>query len=352
MSKVLPRDARHRSARLPSIYASLQRSPRPRRVAMALLLVLMSTSPGKAAKPSDTVTVGMEATAVNSLIYLAEELKYFSENGLDVRLKDRYPSGAAAVQGMLKGEVHLATAAELAIVRHALARQSVHTLATIDMFMHMKLVGRKDRGVVKVADLKGKKIGIPMKSAAEFQFGRFLDLQGLKRSELSIVDVQAPEAVNALTNGLVDAVVTWQPSVMVLEDRLGPKAAIWSVQSGQPMYCVLVASDEVLTKRWDVVRRFLRSLHQAEDYLVRNGAQARRLVQKRLNYDDRYTEKIWPEHQLSLRLDQSLVLAMEDQARWMIENALTNEKQVPNFLDYLREDALKELKPAAVNIIR
>jgi hypothetical protein len=43
---------------------------------------------------------------------------------------------------------------------------------------------------------------------------------------------------------------------------------------------------------------------------------------------------------------------MEDEARWMIRNNLTTEKQVPDFLDYIREDGLKAVKPEAVNIIR
>ncbi len=36
----------------------------------------------------------------------------------------------------------------------------------------------------------------------------------------------------------------------------------------------------------------------------------------------------------------------------MIENNLTSEKQLPNFLDSVHEDGLKAIKPEAVNIIR
>jgi hypothetical protein len=60
----------------------------------------------------------------------------------------------------------------------------------------------------------------------------------------------------------------------------------------------------------------------------------------------------WSKTDLSLTLDQSLVLAMEDEARWMIENNLTADKQVPNFLDFIHEEALEAIKPQAVNIIR
>jgi NitT/TauT family transport system substrate-binding protein len=71
-----------------------------------------------------------------------------------------------------------------------------------------------------------------------------------------------------------------------------------------------------------------------------------------MNFDDAYLEIIWPRYQFSLSLDQSLITAMEDEARWMIKNYLTKEKNVPNFLDCIHEDALKALKPEAVNIIR
>jgi hypothetical protein len=43
---------------------------------------------------------------------------------------------------------------------------------------------------------------------------------------------------------------------------------------------------------------------------------------------------------------------MEDEARWMIANNLTTEKQVPDFGDYIYESCLKAVKPEAVNLIR
>ena len=75
-------------------------------------------------------------------------------------------------------------------------------------------------------------------------------------------------------------------------------------------------------------------------------------MQKRLKLDDAYTATVWSQNQFSLSLDQSLIAAMEDEARWMIKNKLTNEKKVPDFLDYIYEDGLKAIKPEAVSIIR
>lgn len=313
-----------------------------------------SCSPRGYSGNAEPITIGMDSSAVNSLIYIAEERKYFDANGLKITINNNYPSGAAAVEGMLKvkGEVDIATSAELAIVRQAFAKERILTLTSIDLFMHMKLIVRKDRGIQDIPDLKGKRVGVPTKSAADFMLGRFLDLNGISTNQTTAVDVQFPKAVDSLINGDVDAVVTWQPNVIAIQDKLGDKVSVWDVQSGQPMYCAVVTTDDWVKNHPGVVERFLKSLAQAEDYLIRNPNQARAIIQKRLGYDDRYIETIWPAHQFSLQLNESLIAAMQDQARWMISNNLTTEKQVLNFLDYIYEDGLKAIKPGAVNIIR
>lgn len=323
---------------------------------LAILLVtavaVTACSPDGRSREGKTLTIGMEATAVNSLIYIAAENGYFADNDIQVTIKDDYPSGAAATERMLAGETDISTTAELAIVRYAFAGTAIQALGSIDMFMHMKLIGRRDRGIETVADLEGKRIGVPVKTAADFKLGRFLDLHSLDRKRVTIVNIQAPRAVESLMRGEVDAIVTWQPGVMEIEEQLGDRAVVWEVQSGQPMYCVLLTSEKWLAGHPGLSEGLMKSLLQAEDFLVENEEKARAIVQKRLRYDDRYIQTIWSAHQFSLRLDQSLILAMEDQARWMIENKMTTAESVPDFLGYLHPDGLEAVKPQAVSLIR
>jgi NitT/TauT family transport system substrate-binding protein len=299
-----------------------------------------------------TVSVTMEATAVNALIYIAEEKGFFSANGLEMVIDDSHPSGAAATARMLEGGSDISTVAELAIVRYAFERVPALTIGSINMFTHMKLVARKDLGIQRVPDLVGKRVGVPTGTAADFKLGRFFDLHGIDRRKVTIVDVQYPEAVHALMSGTVDATVIWQPLVRELMDLLGDDALIFDVLSGQPMYGVLVTTRDWAAEHPDLVKRFLHSLVQAEEYLIRNEEQARAIVKQRLQYDDRYFRTIWPEYQISVRLDQSLILALEDQARWMISNGFTDHDEVPDFMECIDPTGLEAVKPEAVNIIR
>jgi hypothetical protein len=52
-----------------------------------------------------------------------------------------------------------------------------------------------------------------------------------------------------------------------------------------------------------------------------------------------------------LFLDQGLLLVMEDQARWMIQNRLTEQTKVPNYLDYIDPGPLLKADPKAVRLV-
>jgi NitT/TauT family transport system substrate-binding protein len=100
------------------------------------------------------------------------------------------------------------------------------------------------------------------------------------------------------------------------------------------------------------VKRFLKSLAEAEDYLMHHPDEAKAIVRKRLNYDDSYMARIWPQHRFSLSLDQTLIVAMKDEAQWMINNNLTSEKAIPDFMNNIYLDGLMAVRPGAVSIIR
>jgi NitT/TauT family transport system substrate-binding protein len=107
-----------------------------------------------------------------------------------------------------------------------------------------------------------------------------------------------------------------------------------------------------LARRGELPERFLKAMDQAEEFIIQHPEEAKSIAKKRLNLNDDEVSNIWARNQFSLSLDRSLIAALEDETRWLISNNLTTEKQIPNFNDYIYEDALKAIKPEVVNIIR
>lgn len=224
---------------------------------------------------------------------------------------------------MKKSEVQIAETAEFPVVTEVFKQSQISVIASIDKFDHVQLVARRDRGIEKVSDLKGKKIGAAKGTLTEFFLGRFLELNGIAPEEVTIMYMAFAQSAEALASGSVDAFQVQGKDIAPIRERVGSSnIVVWPSQSGQVGYEVISGRNDWIARHLETVRRVLSSLVQAEEYIIRHPNEAKAIIGKLLKYDDAYMATIGPQHQYSLSLDQSLILAMEDEARWMIKNTL------------------------------
>ncbi len=298
----------------------------------------------------ESVTIGAPALETNALIYIAGDKGYFERNGLNVTIKE-YDSGGAAVPGLMRNEIDIAVASEFVMVNHLLQQREIRAFGSIDKFENMFLIARKDRKIGKVIDLKERRIGVPLGTIAAFYLGRYLTVHGLGPADVTILNVRPDYSADALAGGNVDAVVTWHPYLDRITDRNGGGIIVWPIQSSQLTYWNIIGRADWTGTHRKTINRFLRSISVAEEYASLHPEETKGVVKKRLGYDDAYISKVWGDNQFSLSLDQSLITAMEDEARWMIKNKLTSQKKIPDFMNCIYVEGLRAVKPEAVKII-
>ena len=320
-------------------------------LALAIVSFLFMIQPkGGFSGTMEEITVGAPALETNALVYVAEDQNYFKNNGLNVTFKT-YDSGGAAVPGLLKNETDLALASEFVMANAVFHKDEVQTLGSIDKFENMFIIARKDRGIGSISDLKNKRIGVPEGTIADFYLGRYLNLHNMKLYDVTFINIRPDHSAEALAGSDVDAVVTWHPYLDRISNRYKDRITFWPIQSSQLTYWNIISRKDWADSHPDAINRFLLSIAQAVDYTTNQPQGTEMIVQKKLNYSDEYMAAVWPDHQFALSLDQSLVLAMEDEGRWMIDNNLTSEKMIPDFRGNIYTKGLEEVKPESVNII-
>jgi ABC-type nitrate/sulfonate/bicarbonate transport system substrate-binding protein len=301
--------------------------------------------------PTESIILGGLVSDANIMLYTAEDQHFFAENGINFTFRT-YGTGLETINDLLNNKLDIAGAAEYPFVGKAFEKDNISIISTISKSYIEYFIGLTSRGIRDVADIKGKKIGLPVGTIQEFYLGRFLDLHGMSIRDVTLINIPPRKTASAIANGSVDAVVTWEPYVSRILKEHPNGTVSWSVQSSQPVYSILICRNDWIKRHPDLVRRFLNSLAQADGYMVLHPAEAKALLQKRYQYDIAYVERVWPENQFSLSIDQSLVSTLEDEGRWMIKNNLTTKKSIPDFRDYVYLKGLDEVKPDAVNIIR
>jgi len=302
----------------------------------------------------ETIILGCETSLPASPAWIAENKGYFQEEGLNVKIKE-FGSGRTALATMLKdGNLDIVTAAQTPVVFNSFHRNDYAIIAAmVNSDNDVKILARQDKGIKNPSDLKGKRIGITKGSTGQFFLVLFLAHNNLDLSEVEIVDLEAPDLSQALVDERVDAISTWEPHILNTRKVLGKKAIILSEPGSifrEDFY--FIASGNFIKNNPETLKGFLKAIEKAEVFIQKNKENAMNIISERLKIDEDLINSIWDDFKFGLLLDQTVLISLEDEARWAINAGLTDKTEIPNYLNYIYTDALKEVKPKAVTIIR
>jgi len=300
----------------------------------------------------EKVTIAEAGQPIGALLYVAFKNGYFTNEGLDITLNP-YTSGKDSLNSVLEGRADLATTAETPIMYTLLAGKTHHTIATIGTTEeNMAVIARKDRGISTFSDFKGKKFGATSRTNGAFFLYTLLISNGISTDDVEIVNLRPEETFNALMEGKVDAVSTWNPHLVKLQKELGDKAISFYGKGIYVFTWNIVARKNFVIEKPEVTLKIVRALVKAEEFIRENPDEAKNIVARYLKIDRASLSELWGAYDFKVVLDQFLLVTFEDQARWAIRSNLTNATEVPNYLDYIYIDALEKVKPEAVTIIQ
>lgn len=297
----------------------------------------------------EKITVGVARIEAASLFYLAQERGFFADRGLDVRMVE-YSAGLLAADDLLSDKLDVAAASEFVAVGKHFLNPDLRILASISRPHTHEVIGRRDRGIGEPADLRGKRIAVTRESSGDFFLGTFLTEHGIPAESVTFLDLPPPGILEALAAGNADAAMTWEPTVGWIKQRLGESVVHWPGQGGRGYYFVLLTRDEFLRDRPRAAERLLQALIDAEEYAAGHTPQAQDFIASRLGYDPGLLRFLWPQCDFRVRLDQDLLILMEDEARWTIRRHGL-KREVPNYLDVIRWEPLGKIRPGAVTVI-
>jgi ABC-type nitrate/sulfonate/bicarbonate transport system substrate-binding protein len=301
--------------------------------------------------PVEKITISSSLDAKSALLYIAQHNGLFADHGLEVTLKF-FPSGKMALEHLQAGKADVANFADFVLVNQVFAgNKSLRCVGAIAAADDHYLIVSKERGIPAPENLRGKRIGATRGTSAEFFLGRFLAFNNLGFNEVEVIDVNPVEQEEALATGRVDAVMTWERWAEELKKNLAGKVDSWPGQSGQKYYWVLAATYQFLKARPEALDRLFRALKQAEIFIKRQPEDSVEIIARQVGLNPAAVKGDLTRSKYGLSFDQSLLIIMEDEARWMIKNHLTGQTRVPDFLGYMHVRALARVAPDAVRMI-
>lgn len=157
--------------------------------------------------------IGINAWPGYEYLYLAKDLGYFSDEGIDVSLVE-FSSLADTRRAFERGLVDIigSTTVEMVFVKHQSVRPPVIVYVADESSGADVILAQK--GFSDLRSLRGKKIGVELGSLTIYMLHLALKASGLSLGDVKLVPVDQSTMVSFFKDKKVDAVVTYPPMSM------------------------------------------------------------------------------------------------------------------------------------------
>ena len=244
------------------------------------------------------------------------------------------------------------TIADTPLVYQALNRGDFYIIAGITRSETIAgAVARRDHGINQPADIKGKKIGLFKGTASDYLLDQYLLNNDLYYRDLELVDLKPLQLLESITSGDIDAIFSWQPHIHHAMQRLGDNAYRLPTDGIKTLDWVVVVMKDYAHRHPDKLVKFLRAQDRAIAFINSNRHESIDIFASKSGIQKNIVEALWDEFSFGLYLSESMLINLESQARWVLKRR--NEAgNIPNYLTYIYFDALVEINPQAISVIR
>lgn len=177
----------------------------------------------------------------------------------------KFAAGTDVIAAMASGDVKLAElgSSPLAIA----ASQGVD----LQMFMYSfaigdaeSLIAHDGSGIETLADLKGKRVAVPIGSTAHYSLMGALEHAGIGEGDVTILGMPPDQIAAAWQQGALDAAFVWQPvQAQLLETGTRIAGAGDAAEWGYPTFNAWVVDRSFADENFDALVAFTRTMDQA-----------------------------------------------------------------------------------------
>lgn len=239
-----------------------------RKVLKVLAGSLVATSLMTGASLAETIIIGHFGNPTPmQLVARSDTLQ--KATGWDVEWR-KFAAGTDVIAAMASGDVVLSELGSSPLAIAASQGVDLQMIAFSDVIGKAEsLIARNDSGIESVADLKGKRVAVPVGSTAHFSLMGALQHEGISEGDVTIMSMPPDQIAAAWQQGVIDAAWIWQPvqSEILKTGKLiigADETAKW----GFPTFDAWVVDREFGMANKDKIVAFLKEIEKAnQSYL-------------------------------------------------------------------------------------
>jgi NitT/TauT family transport system substrate-binding protein len=251
-----------------------------RRIALGTLgALVIGLSASVQAQTALTFQLNWTAGGANAGFAAAVAEGFYKEVGLDVKLVEGNGSGNTA-QLAANGRADLAYADAVAVSQLIAKGAPLKVISTVYQSNPNAVLALKKMNIRSPRDLVGKKVGVPAGSSQTTMLPLFLRANGLKESEVNLINMPPTAMVPSLLQGQVDAILGSIDAYQIQIEAQGAQVDVYRFADyGVPTVSTSIfAANSFLASSPDIARRFVAASLKGWYFAIDNPERAVRAL--------------------------------------------------------------------------
>lgn len=300
-----------------------------------------------------TLLFASGAGAMDAAVNIAISKGFFQENGINGKM-ELFKKGKLGFDKYLSGQTDISLTGLSGIVLTDFDLQRHRIIGALSYTNNRtKLLARRSSGIIKPADLRGKKIATVKATTAHFYIEKILALNNISKNEVEIVFMTKKQLPKAIADGEVDAICQHGMPIENAKKALRDDWVIFQNELIHRKPVLMIAPVEWLENNPEMVKNVFRSILKGEKFIQTNTDESIGIMAEIKSYSiEAMNQTIREEINYNLSLKQYLYMLLENMEQWAIDNKLVKRKSPRNYLKFIDYRPLEAVVPERVSIIR
>ncbi|MDE2369271.1 MAG: NrtA/SsuA/CpmA family ABC transporter substrate-binding protein [Burkholderiales bacterium] len=242
----------------------------------SLVLAGMVGASGSAhAQVGTTIRVGVQSIPPDA-VFMAKD--WLGPHGLKAEVSE-FSSGGDMMQAFIAGRIDIADGGSGRLVTLAATQPDSFYIVAVrqsggDRYGVMVPSGS---GAKTIQELRGKKVGTVGGSGSNSTFRLYLQQNGMAEADFQMINMKVQDMQSALSQGLLDAAVAWEPQV-ALAETAGVAKRIISLKGVNESPNFYLVSRKFADANPSAVSRFLAAAWEESELIRKDAPEAGRLA--------------------------------------------------------------------------
>ncbi|HEX3011362.1 MAG TPA: aliphatic sulfonate ABC transporter substrate-binding protein, partial [Syntrophomonadaceae bacterium] len=275
----------------------------------------------QAAKKPAVIRIGYQTADISFIVakqkgWLKEE---FAKDGIELKY-EKFISGPPMIEAFAGNRLDFGMVGDQPAIQAKANNIDIKAVGVpISGPKTLGLVVPNGSQIKSPKELKGKKVGVTIGSVGHQLLYLYLQSNGLTPQDVQQVNLQPADIKTALAAKNIDAAVTWEPFISVIEsENIGREIAD---ATGLKTNANLIIVPAEFTKQYpDIVKRFLKVLDKSAQWIKKNPQESIQIVAQDTQIDPKILEKTFPKYNNDVQITDEVIKSVQQTSDFLRKN--------------------------------